>query len=101
MAVASGYWPLYRYDPRRARAGQNPLQLDSPAPNNQLQQFMYNETRFRMVEQKDPDRYKTLLEIAKRHIGDRYALYRQLAEPPQAHPATEGSATPSTAKAAT
>jgi pyruvate-ferredoxin/flavodoxin oxidoreductase len=101
MAVASGYWPLYRFDPRRRAAGQNPLQLDSPAPNNQLQQFMVNETRFRMVEQKDPDRYKMLLESAKRQIADRYALYRQLAEPPQAHPATEGSATPSTAKAAT
>jgi len=101
MAVASGYWPLYRYDPRRRAAGQNPLQLDSGAPNNQLQQFMVNETRFRMVEQKDPDRYKMLLESAKRHIADRYALYHQLAEPPQAQPATAGPATPSTAKAAT
>jgi pyruvate-ferredoxin/flavodoxin oxidoreductase len=101
MAVASGYWPLYRFDPRRHAAGQSPLQLDSPAPNNQLQQFMVNETRFRMVEQADPDRYKTLLESAKRHIADRYALYRQLAEPPQAPPATAAPATPSTSKAAT
>jgi pyruvate-ferredoxin/flavodoxin oxidoreductase len=82
MAVASGYWPLYRYDPRRHAAGQAPLQLDFGAPNNQLAQFMANETRFRMVEQKDPDRYKTLLESAKRQVADRYALYHQLAESP-------------------
>ncbi|MGD0540683.1 MAG: pyruvate:ferredoxin (flavodoxin) oxidoreductase, partial [Tepidisphaeraceae bacterium] len=81
LAVASGYWPLYRYDPRRRAAGQNPLQLDSGAPNNQLQQFMVNETRFRMVEQKNPDRYKMLSEKARRQVADRYALYRQLAEP--------------------
>ena len=101
MAVAAGYWPLYRYDPRRHAAGQNPLQLDSAAPNGQLQQFMFNETRFRMVEQNDPDRYQTLLQKAQREIADRFALYRELAEPPQAHPSTPAPATPSPAKAAT
>ncbi len=72
LAVASGYWPLYRYDPRRRDAGQSPLQVDSGQPNNQLQQFMANETRFRMVEQKNPDRYKALLTIAKRQVADRF-----------------------------
>ncbi|MGD0462223.1 MAG: pyruvate:ferredoxin (flavodoxin) oxidoreductase [Tepidisphaeraceae bacterium] len=88
LAVASGYWPLYRYDPRRRAAGQSPLQLDSGAPNNQLQQFMVNETRFRMVEQKNPDRYKMLSEKAKRQVADRYSLYHQLAEPPSAQTQT-------------
>ncbi len=83
LAVASGYWPLYRFDPRRHAQSLPPLQLDSATPNNQLQQFMFNETRFRMVEQKDPDRYKTLLRLAQAQVTDRYALYRQLAEPGQ------------------
>jgi len=82
LAVASSYWPLYRYDPRRRAEGKAPLQLDSGAPNNQLQQFMANETRFRMVEQRNPDRYKTLLEDARRQVSDRYSLYQQLAESP-------------------
>ncbi len=99
LAVASGYWPLYRYDPRRRAAGQNPLQLDSGAPNNQLQQFMVNETRFRMVEQKNPDRYKMLSEKARRQVADRYALYRQLAEPPAGQ--TLAAAPPPTAKVRT
>jgi pyruvate-ferredoxin/flavodoxin oxidoreductase len=89
LAVAAGYWPLYRYDPRRHAAGQPALQLDSGAPNNQLAQFMANETRFRMVEQRNPERYKTLLDSAQRQVADRYALYHQLAETPaSAKPAT-------------
>ncbi len=96
LAAASGYWPMYRYDPRRRAAGQNPLQLDSGAPNNQLQQFMVNETRFRMVEQKNPDRFKDLLASAKRQVADRYSLYHQLAEPP--HAEKQETSTPSTAK---
>jgi pyruvate-ferredoxin/flavodoxin oxidoreductase len=94
LAVASGYWPLYRYDPRRRAAGQSPLQLDSGSPNNQLQQFMVNETRFRMVEQKNPERYKTLLESAKRQVADRYSLYHQLAEPPSAQTRTAAPPAP-------
>ena len=94
LAVASGYWPLYRYDPRRRAAGQSPLQLDSGSPNNQLQQFMVNETRFRMVEQKNPERYKTLLESAKRQVADRYSLYHQLAEPPSAQTQTAAPPAP-------
>jgi pyruvate-ferredoxin/flavodoxin oxidoreductase len=96
LAVASGYWPLFRYDPRRRATGQNPLQLDSPVPNNQLQQFMLNETRFRMVEQTDPDRYKALLELARRQVSQRYALYQQLAAPPPPAPAAASPTTPKT-----
>jgi pyruvate-ferredoxin/flavodoxin oxidoreductase len=93
LAVAAGYWPLYRFDPRRKAAGQSPLQLDSPVPNNQLQQFMVNETRFRMVEQRDPVRYKMLLGLAQRQVADRYALYHLLAESPQTQPpASTGAA---------
>ncbi len=97
LAVASGYWPLYRFDPRRRAAGQNPFQLDSGVPNNQLQQFMFNETRFRMVEQKDPVRYKTLLQAAKQQVMDRHSLYHRLAQSPEAH-ASAAEQTPSNTK---
>ena len=48
-----------------------------------------------MVEQKDPDRYKTLLESAKRQVADRYALYHQLAESPQSQTPAAVPASPS------
>jgi pyruvate-ferredoxin/flavodoxin oxidoreductase len=86
LAVGSGYWPLYRYDPRRRASGQSPLQLDSGVPNHQLQQFMFNETRFRVVEQKNPQRYKGLLHDAEQQVAQRYALYQRLAASPDAQP---------------
>jgi pyruvate-ferredoxin/flavodoxin oxidoreductase len=100
LAVATGYWPLYRYDPRKRDAGQIPLQLDSGAPNNQLAQFMFNETRFRMVEQKNADRYKTLLESAKRQVNNRYSLYHQLAQPNEAGTPKPAPAVPQPASTA-
>src|SRR5579864_4030511 len=51
LAVQTGYWPLYRYDPRLSEEGKNPLTLDSKAPTLPLEQFAYNETRYRMLVQ--------------------------------------------------
>ncbi|HEY6104179.1 MAG TPA: pyruvate:ferredoxin (flavodoxin) oxidoreductase [bacterium] len=79
LAVETGYWPLYRYDPRRVERGLPPLQLDSAAPKVDLAEFMGNETRFRSVESANPERAKTLLEAARREVRARYALYEQLA----------------------
>ena len=45
-AVEAGYWHLFRYDPRRAKEGKNPFQLDSKAPNGKLREFMMGEVRF-------------------------------------------------------
>lgn len=78
LAVESGYWPLFRFDPRRAAAGESPLRLDSPPPKADIAQFMRNETRFRMVEQLFPDRYKKLLEAARHQAQTRYHLYEEL-----------------------
>jgi pyruvate-ferredoxin/flavodoxin oxidoreductase len=80
-AVATGYWPLYRFDPRRGAAGEAPLRLDSTAPQGKLGEFMHNETRFRMVEQQDPDRYEKLLRMAEVENARRFALYQTLAGP--------------------
>ena len=78
LAVDSGVWPLYRFDPRRAALGQPPLALDSGEPKISAQQYMRNETRFRMVEKLDPVRYKKLLASAERQARQRVAVYKQL-----------------------
>jgi pyruvate-ferredoxin/flavodoxin oxidoreductase len=78
-AVESGYWPLFRYDPRRVAAGESPLKLDSPAPKIDLGQFVANETRFRQVEQANPVAFKRMMEQAQKDVRERYALYEQLA----------------------
>jgi len=79
LAVDSGHWPLFRYDPRRVAAGEGPLQMDSPAPKIDLGSYVRNETRFRMVEQQNPERFKHLLAMAQREVTNRYATYENLA----------------------
>ena len=78
-AVQSGYWPLLRFDPRRAEEGVSPLRLDSAAPKIPLREYMENEVRFRMLFNADPDRAKALQKTAEAKIGERYEHYRRLA----------------------
>jgi len=80
LAVDSGMWPLYRFDPRRTAKGLPPLQLDSPTPKIPIIEYMRNETRFRMVEKTDPVRFKQLLAASQADITRRDWVYRQLAE---------------------
>jgi pyruvate-ferredoxin/flavodoxin oxidoreductase len=79
QAVETGYWPLYRFDPRRRAQGQNPLQLDSKAPAGDLAAYLRTEGRFRTVERQDPVRFRTLLAAARRDVQHRYAFYAYLA----------------------
>jgi pyruvate-ferredoxin/flavodoxin oxidoreductase len=79
LAVDSGAWVMYRYDPRRAAEGLNPLQLDSKAPKIPLQDYMYNETRFKMLTQSDPEHAAQLLELAQKDVQSRWRMYEQLA----------------------
>jgi pyruvate-ferredoxin/flavodoxin oxidoreductase len=78
-AVDSGYWPLFRYDPRKIAAGESPLKLDSPAPKLALGEFLKGENRFNQVEQSQPEHWKLFLEQAQKGAKERYALYEQLA----------------------
>ncbi len=80
LAVDSGHWPLFRYDPRRADRGENPLQMDSSAPKTLLSQYVKNETRYRMVEQQNPERFKRLIAQAQLDISKRYTLYDQMSK---------------------
>jgi len=79
LAVQSGLWPLYRFDPRLADEGKNPLIIDSKEPTIPVQQYMYNENRFRMLVQSDEGRAETLLKLAREDAKDRWSFYSQLA----------------------
>ena len=99
LAVDSGVWPLYRYDPRRVAQGQPPLTLDSGEPKISARQYMRNETRFRMVEKIDPERFKRLALMAEKNTRQNVAVYKQMAgiTVPQVSDA-EAEAEPATAK---
>ncbi|MCL4845850.1 MAG: pyruvate:ferredoxin (flavodoxin) oxidoreductase [Acidobacteria bacterium] len=92
LAVDTGYWPLYRYDPRQAGPGQSAFRLDSATPKLDLGKYMRNETRFRLVEQQDPERFGELLKRAQAQADRRFALYTELAGPTSAM--TDGPAPP-------
>ncbi len=80
LAVDSGHWPLFRYDPRRVEQGEGPLQMDSSAPKIDLGSYVRNETRYRMVEQQNPEHFRHLLAMAQREVTNRFATYENLAK---------------------
>jgi pyruvate-ferredoxin/flavodoxin oxidoreductase len=79
LAVESGYWPLYRYDPGMAADGKNAFQLDSKAPAIPLAQYIYSEGRYRILQQSDPAAAKRLLSLAEQAVQERWRHYTQLA----------------------
>ncbi len=80
LAVASGIWPLYRFDPRRMQVGEPPLVLDSKPPKESVIDYMRNETRFRMIEKLDPARFHMLAEAAQRATSRQVAVYQHMAD---------------------
>ncbi len=79
LAVASGVWPLYRFDPRRVERGDTPLELDSPAAKIRPRDYMKNEGRFRIVELRDAKRYAALVNAAELMARQRRGFYERLA----------------------
>ncbi|MDX2186495.1 MAG: pyruvate:ferredoxin (flavodoxin) oxidoreductase [Opitutaceae bacterium] len=79
LAVDTGYWPLYRYDPRRADRGENPLQLDSAAPKIDLIELTRNENRYKQLERLSPELVREYEAKAQAGVRQRYAFYQQLA----------------------
>ena len=79
LAVSSGVWPLYRFDPRRVEDGHAPLQLDSGAPKTSVREYMSGEARFRAVERTMPRRFQELMRRAEEDARRRVAVYQQLA----------------------
>jgi pyruvate-ferredoxin/flavodoxin oxidoreductase len=79
LAVQSGAWPLLRYNPALAQEGKNPLVLDSKDPTVPLDQYAYNETRFKMLVQSDEARAEMLMTQAKKFVAQRWEFYKQMA----------------------
>ncbi|HEY6560447.1 MAG TPA: pyruvate:ferredoxin (flavodoxin) oxidoreductase [Polyangiaceae bacterium] len=80
LAVESGIWPLYRFDPRRTEHGEPPLQLDSTPGKARVRDYMNNESRFKMVERLDKARYEELVAAAERDAVQRTEVYRAIAQ---------------------
>ena len=76
-AVASGYWPLYRFRPGDADGV--PLKLDSKAPTMPVKSFMMQETRFSMLTRANPARAERLAALAQADADERWKHYSQLA----------------------
>jgi pyruvate-ferredoxin/flavodoxin oxidoreductase len=79
-AVDSGVWPLYRYDPRRIADGKPPLTIDAQGGKIRVAEYLKNETRFRMVERMDPERFRVFGEQAQRAAEQRIAVYAHMAD---------------------
>jgi len=79
LAVKSGVWPLYRYNPELAAQGENPLLIDSKEPSIPVKEYAYNETRYRMLLQSDEERAEMLMEKAQNDAESRWNLYQQMA----------------------
>ena len=75
-AVESGYWYLYRYDPRK----EVPMQLDSKEPNIELEEFLDGENRYSVLKKTFPENAKELFEIAKTDSRNKYEKYKKMTE---------------------
>lgn len=79
LAVQSGHWPMYRYDPRLVEEGRNPLVIESKEPSIPISQYAYNETRYKMLTQMDETRAEELMKEAQQDAKSRWTLYQQMA----------------------
>ncbi|MBK7319256.1 MAG: pyruvate:ferredoxin (flavodoxin) oxidoreductase [Anaerolineales bacterium] len=79
LAVQSGHWPMYRYNPALAEQGQNPLVIESKEPSIPISQYAYNETRYKMLTQMDEERAEMLMKEAQHDAKSRWTLYQQMA----------------------
>jgi pyruvate-ferredoxin/flavodoxin oxidoreductase len=81
LAVQSGYWPLYRYDPRLKAEGKNPFQLDSKKPDGSLKQFMDGEIRYASLKRTYPEEAERLHAMLVEQFNQRYEELALLADP--------------------
>lgn len=79
LAVASGYWPLLRFNPAMRTAGKNPFQLDSPRPTIAFKDYAYNEIRYSSLARTLPDEAAALLLDAQAAVIDKYQQYEDIA----------------------
>ena len=80
LAVDCGLWPIFRYNPTLLKEGKNPMTLDYKGPKIPVKDFMYSETRFKMVEKISPEFAKEYLKTAQYHAEQMYRKYQAIAE---------------------
>jgi len=79
MAVASGYWPLIRYNPALRQAGKKPFVLDSPKPTMKLADYAYTEQRYKLLQKTNPVEAARLMKLAQEAADLRWATYEHMA----------------------
>ena len=79
-AVTSGHWLLYRFDPRLAKEGKNPLQIDSKEPFTPLDEYRYGENRYMILKKADPERADMLSKLAQQDVTRLQKIYKSLVE---------------------
>ncbi|MCL2513156.1 MAG: hypothetical protein FWF08_04560, partial [Oscillospiraceae bacterium] len=79
-AVEAGYWHNFRFDPRLAKEGKNPFQLDSKAPSASYRDFILSEVRYSTLLRSNPDRANALFDQAEEFARDKYAHLAKLKE---------------------
>jgi pyruvate-ferredoxin/flavodoxin oxidoreductase len=100
VAVESGQWLLYRYNPERAATGENPLALDSRAPSRKVQEYLLQQTRFKMLTKSKPEDANRLWKMAQQDVENRYRMYEYMASRKTEAPAVAKDAAEKTAPAA-
>ena len=78
LAVESGYWPLYRFDPRLT--DRNPLQLDAVEAKIPLSDYLARENRFKVLAKTNPERAAALMDKAQKVVQNRIEFYKRLAQ---------------------
>jgi len=96
VAVESGQWLLYRYSPERGAAGENPLALDSRAPTRKVQDYLLQQTRFKMLTKSKPEDAKRLWAMAQHDVETRYRMYEYMASRKTEAPAPAAKDAPET-----
>ena len=79
LAVNSGHWPLFRFNPLLTMEGKNPLTLDSKKPSIALKDYTYNEVRFKMLAHSRPQEAEALLKLAQNDVNERWKMYEDWA----------------------
>ena len=79
LAVESGHWPLYRYNPDLAATGKNPLTLDSKEPSIPLSDYVYKENRYKILQRSNPEVSKKLIEQAQQSVTAKFNMLKHLA----------------------
>ena len=80
LAVDSGYWPIYRFNPENSLAGKNPLKLDFKGPKIPVKDYLYTENRYKMLTKSHPERAKELLKMSQKHVKTVWKQYSHMAD---------------------